>query len=261
MLASTAACDLTDLYGVEEDKPLPGERIPVMQLDSTLQADPRLEELDVRLPAPWANADWPQVGGYPSHAMHHLALGEQIADLTQRINAGEITQLIILGGNPNKRPHLLHLGNAHTHGDVFVWLPKQRILFSGDACVNGPYNYMGDGNSIDWLKTLDAAKALKPKIMCPGHGGMATASLIDDQKTYFTTLHHLVKPFTSKKGGQQMLSTQTELLRKQVMKNQQIARYVGDKFHDQLQKIFGDYTGQTLGRLDVQKKAAEEEEK
>ena len=89
---------------------------------------------------------------------------------------------------------------------------------------------------------------------------MTTASLIDDQKTYFTTLHHLVKPFTSKKGGQQMLTAQTESLRKQVMKNQQITRYVGDKFPDQLQKIFGDYTGQTLGRLDVQKKAAEEEE-
>ena len=159
------------------------------------------------------------------------------------------------------RAELLYLGNAHTHGDVFVWLPKQRILFSGDACVNGPYNYMGDGNSIDWLKTLDAAKALKPKIMCPGHGGMATTSLIDDQKTYFTTLHRLVKPFTTKKGGQQILTAQTEQLRKQVIKNKQITRYVGDKFPDQLQKIFGDYTGQTLGRLDVQKKAAEEEKK
>ncbi len=159
------------------------------------------------------------------------------------------------------RAELLYLGNAHTHGDVFVWLPKQRILFSGDACVNGPYNYMGDGNSIDWLKTLDAAKALKPKIMCPGHGGMADANLINDQKTFFTTLHRLVKPFTKKKGGQKMLAAQTELLRTQVVKNKQIARYVGDKFPDQLQKIFGDYTGQTLGRLDVRKKAAEEEEK
>ena len=159
------------------------------------------------------------------------------------------------------RAELLYLGNAHTHGDVFVWLPKQRILFSGDACVNGPYNYMGDGNSIDWLKTLDAAQALKPKIMCPGHGGMADASLINDQKAYFTTLHRLVKPFTKKKGGQKILAAQTELLRTQVVKNKQIARYVGDKFPDQLQKIFGDYTGQTLGRLDVRKKAAEQEEK
>ena len=68
----------------------------------------------------------------------------------------------------------------------------------------------------------------------------------------------IVKPIKSK---QKMLAAQTELLRTQVVKNKQIARYVGDKFPDQLQKIFGDYTGQTLGRLDVRKKAAEEEEK
>lgn len=80
LLGMTTACDLSDMYGVDEDKPLPGERIPVMQLESTLQADPRLEDLDVRLPAPWVNEDWPQVGGYPSHAMHHLALGEQLTE-------------------------------------------------------------------------------------------------------------------------------------------------------------------------------------
>ncbi|MEQ9539897.1 MAG: pyrrolo-quinoline quinone, partial [Deltaproteobacteria bacterium] len=87
LLATTAACDLADLYGVDEDTPLPGERIPVMQLDSSLQADPRLEDLDVRLPAPWVNDDWPQVGGYPSHAMHHLALGDQLAE-AWRISIG-----------------------------------------------------------------------------------------------------------------------------------------------------------------------------
>ncbi len=157
------------------------------------------------------------------------------------------------------RAELLFLGNAHTHGDVFVWLPKQRILFSGDACVNGPYNYMGDGNSIDWLKTLDAAKALKPKTLCPGHGAMAGAGLIDDQKAYFTTLHGLVKPFTTMPDGQKVLAAETGSLRAQVVKNKQIARYVGDKFSAQLQKIYGDYTGQSLGRLDVKKEASKEE--
>src|SRR4051812_31534439 len=44
------------------------------------------------------------------------------------------------------RVELLHLGIAHTHGDAVAWLPKERILFTGDACVNGPYNFVGDGN-------------------------------------------------------------------------------------------------------------------
>ena len=49
------------------------------------------------------------------------------------------------------RVELLHLGVAHTHGDAFAWLPKERILFSGDACVNGAYNFVGDGNVEKWM--------------------------------------------------------------------------------------------------------------
>src|SRR5438094_699935 len=39
------------------------------------------------------------------------------------------------------RVELMHLGVAHTHGDAFAWLAAERVLFTGDACVNGPYNY------------------------------------------------------------------------------------------------------------------------
>lgn len=69
---------LMDWYGADDDPPLPGERIAVMELEQALEADPRLQDLEVRLPAPWVNEEWPQVGGYPGHAMHHLALGEQL---------------------------------------------------------------------------------------------------------------------------------------------------------------------------------------
>jgi glyoxylase-like metal-dependent hydrolase (beta-lactamase superfamily II) len=36
------------------------------------------------------------------------------------------------------RVELLHFGVAHTHGDGFAWLPKEKILFTGDACVTAP---------------------------------------------------------------------------------------------------------------------------
>ena len=54
------------------------------------------------------------------------------------------------------RVELIHLGVAHTHGDALAWLPKEKILFTGDACVNGPYNYVGDGNIEKWIATLEA---------------------------------------------------------------------------------------------------------
>tara|TARA_B100001971_G_scaffold154645_1_gene144011 strand:+ start:267 stop:1214 length:948 start_codon:yes stop_codon:yes gene_type:complete len=153
------------------------------------------------------------------------------------------------------RAELLYLGNAHTHGDVFVWLPKERILFSGDACVNGPYNYMGDGNSLDWPKTLDAAKALKPKTICPGHGAMTDGSLIDVQKAYFIALQNQIRPLVKKKATLGQLRGKTEAIRAKVLKNKKISRYVGNKFADQLEKIYGDFTGQTLGRFDVVKES------
>jgi outer membrane protein assembly factor BamB len=59
--------------GSKEEKALPGKRISVMSLGSTLEADPRLSDLAVRLPKPFENTDWPQAGGFPNHAMHHLS--------------------------------------------------------------------------------------------------------------------------------------------------------------------------------------------
>ena len=50
--------------------------------------------------------------------------------------------------------HLLHLGRAHTEGDVFVYLPKEKVVITGDALI-GWTPYMGDGYPEDWAGTLD----------------------------------------------------------------------------------------------------------
>ena len=71
-LLLTAGCG-DGFFGEAEDPPLPGERLPVIGLDDTLVPDPRIARLPVELPPPAANANWPQAGGLPSHAMHHLA--------------------------------------------------------------------------------------------------------------------------------------------------------------------------------------------
>lgn len=63
----------TGWLGGKEAKPLPGKRISIMSLGSTLEPDPRLSDLAVRLPKPFSNPDWPQSGGVPNHAMHHLS--------------------------------------------------------------------------------------------------------------------------------------------------------------------------------------------
>ena len=64
--------------GIDETVPLPGERIPVMLLEDELAADPRLLDVDVRLPPPQTNPEWPQSGGLPDNAMHHLAAADEL---------------------------------------------------------------------------------------------------------------------------------------------------------------------------------------
>jgi len=80
-----ALCASALLLGACEDfgffkrkDPLPGERIAVMMTGRSVEPDLRIADLPVRLPRPVANAEWPQAGGLPAHAMHHLAVGDTL---------------------------------------------------------------------------------------------------------------------------------------------------------------------------------------
>jgi glyoxylase-like metal-dependent hydrolase (beta-lactamase superfamily II) len=87
-----------------------------------------------------------------------------------------------------QRVEFLFLGHAHTAGDAVAWLPKHGILCTGDACVNGAYNFMGHSDSGSWIKALEKMADLKPKMVCPGHGPVAGPDLIQKQKRYFVDL-------------------------------------------------------------------------
>ena len=99
-------------------------------------------------------------------------------------------QFIIEEGK--RRAEIKFLGHAHTSGCVWTWLPRERVLFSGDACVNGNFNYMGDCDSKSWIEALTKAQALDPKTVVPGHGAASDGSLLETQKHYFVELRRQV---------------------------------------------------------------------
>ena len=92
-----------------------------------------------------------------------------------------------------QRVEFRHFGHSHTIGDSVAWLPKHRILCTGDACVNGAFNYMGHSNSASWIKCLDAMHKLDIDIICPGHGKMARKDLLLTEKRYFSELRKAVQ--------------------------------------------------------------------
>jgi outer membrane protein assembly factor BamB len=72
-----AGCGLLD----DKKQPLPGERISVLSLDRQLEPDPELAKIPITLPPPAVNTDWPEAGGYPNHAMQHLALPDRLTQV------------------------------------------------------------------------------------------------------------------------------------------------------------------------------------
>ena len=151
---------------------------------------------------------------------------------------------IMIFDDGTHRVELLHFGVAHTRGDGFAWLPKEKILFTGDACVNGPYNFLGDGDSEQWVKTLEGAKKLGAKTICPGHGPIGAAELLADQQKYFVELRKQVKRVARKSPDQ--VKALVEDIRATLQKDQQIARYLGDFLPAQVDKVYQEMGGKAF---------------
>jgi cyclase len=75
-------------------------------------------------------------------------------------------KILNLGG---REVQLLFLGRGHTNGDTVVYLPKERIICTGDL-MESQLAYMGDAQFDEWVATLDALKKLDFNTDLPGHG-------------------------------------------------------------------------------------------
>jgi outer membrane protein assembly factor BamB len=71
------ACD--SWLGSGSKTPLPGKRISVLSKDKDLQPEIKGNKVGIQLPPPDPNDEWPQAGGYPNHAMHHMQIADHIA--------------------------------------------------------------------------------------------------------------------------------------------------------------------------------------
>ncbi|MGC9329835.1 MAG: NAD(P)-dependent oxidoreductase, partial [Candidatus Hinthialibacter sp.] len=88
---------------------------------------------------------------------------------------------------------LLSYGRGHSPGDAVAYLPQERILFSGDLCVNGAYNYLGESNLDRWIEILEMLQGLDIEVICPGHGPIAGKELLQTQKDYLLQLRDQVQ--------------------------------------------------------------------
>ena len=98
------------------------------------------------------------------------------------------------------RVELSRVGPAHTLGDAIAYLPKERILFTGDLCVTSAANNLADpdANPENWVKTLDRLDAMNISVLIPGHGPIGNHQSIAPQRKYLVAMIDGVKAAIAK---------------------------------------------------------------
>jgi glyoxylase-like metal-dependent hydrolase (beta-lactamase superfamily II) len=93
---------------------------------------------------------------------------ESIPGLTYPTTTFDDRMTVYLG---KRRVDLMHLGRAHTAGDIVVHVPDENVMFTGDIVEDHSACYCGDGYFNEWGDTLDAIQSFDVDAIAPGRGG------------------------------------------------------------------------------------------
>ena len=105
-----------------------------------------------------------------------------------------------------RRVELMHLGRAHTAGDIVAWVPDEHVMLTGDIVEYHSACYCGDGHFGDWPATLDAIAAHAPKAIAPGRGDALVgeakvAEAIDKTKDFLRSTYDPVAAVSARGGS------------------------------------------------------------
>lgn len=122
------------------------------------------------------------------------------------ITYGEDLQLYFNG----QKLMAIHVHNAHTDGDAFVWMPKSNVLHMGDCFFHQrfPYIDLNSGGSVDGvISAVEAALLLvdDETQIIPGHGPMATKADLSKYYVFLKTMKERVQEYTSVGRGADMI--------------------------------------------------------
>ena len=92
----------------------------------------------------------------------------------------------------SRRVELHHFSFGHTRGDTFVYLPREKILCTGDAVVNGPHSDPKHSYIGNWANEIRAAQKLDVEHVLVGHGLPGGKELLEGQIQFFEALYKAV---------------------------------------------------------------------
>ena len=120
-------------------------------------------------------------------------------------------QMVIDDGT--HRVELIRVGPGHTRGDAVAWLPKERILFTGDLCVNRPGNNLTDvdADPDNWVRALDRLAEKNAAIVIPGHGVQGTSAAVRGNRAYLADMVRQVRAGIGRGRSAEQLESEIKL--------------------------------------------------
>jgi glyoxylase-like metal-dependent hydrolase (beta-lactamase superfamily II) len=139
------------IYGLQVFEDLDAEILAPAGAEKYLASDNARERLEDRRFTldPWVNEDTRLV--YPDR---YLSEGKQF-------RLGDVNFFVTV------------VGNAHSDGDLTLYVMPDRVLFSGDIIFEGRVPFLGDANTANWLQVLERMEKEQLVALVPGHGGVA----------------------------------------------------------------------------------------
>jgi len=115
-----------------------------------------------------------------------------------------------------KRVELIKVGPGHSKGDAVAYLPKQKLLFTGDLCTNwksGNNVADADADPANWVKALTDMAKWDVKTVVPGHGGLGDVSTLQAQAAYLDDMWKQVSAGKRKGKSDEQLAAEINLSR------------------------------------------------
>lgn len=114
------------------------------------------------------------------------------------------------------RVELTRLGPAHSRGDAVAYLPREKILVSGDLCVNWTWgNNVADPDADydNWIRALDNLAQWNVGILVPGHGSLGDTATLRAQRAYLADMQQQVRAGIEAGKAADRLSQELDLAR------------------------------------------------
>lgn len=92
----------------------------------------------------------------------------------------------------DKEVHLIEVGPAHTRGDVIVYVPQDRVVYTGDILFVDSHPVVWDGPIDNWIRACDTLLGLDVDVVVPGHGPLTTKQGVQQTKSYWQRVKAVV---------------------------------------------------------------------